>query len=280
MMPPEQVDSWLLPPEDLSLRGGLKGRLAGEFCLLESQVDALTRCLDKQASPAIRPLCLKMLAEMKQSLAVLERLADNAADLARGTALGSRPVTEPVPQCDLAEYLEAFSACANEELAVYRRPLRVELGQMPAMLWVRMDEIFLDGILGNLISNAVACGGAHVRLFCTPERKLIYEDDSRGLDAAGLALLRDGVLDQRLLDTGATGLLIVRAYAAALGWTLACPAQPQGGGVRLEFSLPPCEPDPGRILLEDDTLSRHLRCERLHRGMQRELTSLAAAETE
>ena len=42
MMPPEQVDSWLLPPEDLSLRGGLKGRLAGEFCLLESQVDALT----------------------------------------------------------------------------------------------------------------------------------------------------------------------------------------------------------------------------------------------
>ena len=53
MMPPEQVDSWLLPPEDLSLRGGLKGRLAGEFCLLESQVDALTRCLDKQASPAI-----------------------------------------------------------------------------------------------------------------------------------------------------------------------------------------------------------------------------------
>ena len=257
MMPPEQVDSWLLPPEDLSLRGGLKGRLAGEFCLLESQVDALTRCLDKQASPAIRPLCLKMLAEMKQSLAVLERLADNAADLA-----------------------EAFSACANEELVVYRRPLRVELGRMPAMLWVRMDEIFLDGILGNLISNAVACGGAHVRLFCTPERKLIYEDDSRGLDAAGLALLRDGVLDQRLLDTGATGLLIVRAYAAALGWALACPAQPQGGGVRLEFSLPPCEPDPGRILLEDDTLSRHLRRERLHRGMQRELTALAAAETE
>ena len=148
------------------------------------------------------------------------------------------------------------------------------------MLWVRMDEIFLDGILGNLISNAVACGGAHVRLFCTPERKLIYEDDSRGLGAAGLALLRDGVLDQRLLDTGATGLLIVRAYAAALGWALACPAQPQGGGVRLEFSLPPCEPDPGRILLEDDTLSRHLRCERLHRGMQRELTALAAAETE
>ena len=88
------------------------------------------------------------------------------------------------------------------------------------------------------------------------------------------------MLDQRLLDTGATGLLIVRAYAAALGWALACPAQPQGGGVRLEFSLPPCEPDPGRILLEDDTLSRHLRRERLHRGMQRELTALAAAETE
>ena len=133
-------------------------------------------------------------------------------------------MTEPVPQRDLAEYLEAFSACANEELAVYRRPLRVELGRMPAMLWVRMDEIFLDGILGNLISNAVACGGAHVRLFCTPERKLIYEDDSRGLDAAGLALLRDGVLDQRLLDTGATG-----------------PADRAGvcGGARVDACLPP-----------------------------------------
>ena len=186
-----------------------------------------------------------MLAEMKQSLAVLERLADNAADLARGTALGSRPVTEPVPQRDLAEYLEAFSACANEELAVYRRPLRVELGQMPAMLWVRMDEIFLDGILGNLISNAAACGGAHVRLFCTPERKLIYEDDSRGLDAAGLALLRDGVLDQRLLDTGATGLLIVRAYAAALGWTLACPRSRRAAGCGWNFRCPPVSRTPG-----------------------------------
>ena len=40
MMPPEQVDSWLLPPEDLSLRGGLKGRLAGEICLLETSFNS------------------------------------------------------------------------------------------------------------------------------------------------------------------------------------------------------------------------------------------------
>lgn len=267
---------WQSPEEKLALRGGLKGRLAGEFCLLQAQADALTRQLDQYAPDPVRSTALDILVEMKKSLAVVERLADHAATLALGRT-AARYRRAPADRiCDLIGYLQAFAACANEELAASHSKMRVELLKEVGSFWVAADEALLDDFLANLISNAAANGATRVLLHCTQQKHLVYEDDSRGPEDWAADLLRDGRVDQRIVEGGFVGLLIVRMAFESLGWGLIWPEQPQGGGLRLEF-CPVVEElektTPPVILLEDDTIKLYIREQRLHRVLQRELVA-------
>ena len=70
---------WLSEEDHLALRGGLKGRMAKEFCVLQGQSEALYRYMDCHAPEPLRSAGMKTLAEMRQSITVLERLAKSAA---------------------------------------------------------------------------------------------------------------------------------------------------------------------------------------------------------
>ena len=69
---------WLSEEDCLALRGGLKGRMAKEFCVLQGQSEALYRYMDCHAPEPLRSAGMKTLAEMRQSITVLERLAKSA----------------------------------------------------------------------------------------------------------------------------------------------------------------------------------------------------------
>ena len=85
-------------------------------------------------------------------------------------------------------------------------------------------------------------------LTLSPDRTLRYADNGPGMDpAAARALLEQGRPTAELLDRGALGLLLVREYAAALGWQITVE---QGAGLRLCFRLPP-QPDPAGLVLQD-----------------------------
>lgn len=268
-----QVPSWLSPEEELALRSGLKGRLASEFCLLQGRADALTRYLEKRAPAPVRDLGVKLLAEMKQSIATLERLSDSAADLALGAFMDPGAEGKTAQPVELVEFVGDFAACANEELAAAHNPLRVTV-QTNGLLWTKAEVPLLTVLLANLLSNAARGGARHAVFRCTADRQLHYKDDGRGLNQVATQLLRDGILDQSLADNGGIGLLLIRQYAAAMGWTPLCPPQSSEQGTDLSFQLPPFQPDADCFLLEDDTLTRQMRQEQFHRLLQRELAAM------
>lgn len=267
-----QAPSCLQPEEELALHSGLKGRLAGEFCLLQGRVDALTRYLERRAPAPVRELGVKLLTEMKQNITTLERLSDSAADLAIGAFLEPSSEGKPAPPIELVEYLSEFVACANEELAAVHNPLRI-VAQGTGLLWTRAETSPLTVMLANLLSNASKNGARKALLRCEPDRRLYYDDDGRGLNEAAVQLLRNGVLEQGLLDNGGVGLLLVRQYAGSMGWTLLCPQQSNEQGTHLAFQLPPFQANLDYFLLEDDTLNRQIRQEQLHRLLQKEFAA-------
>ena len=69
------------------LSGGLWGRFAQSFCVLQGDLDALERVLYQRADPALRAELLPLLRDMACRLPSLERLANQTADIAIGSAL-------------------------------------------------------------------------------------------------------------------------------------------------------------------------------------------------
>ena len=111
-------------PEELALRGGLQGRMAGGFGALQSSVDALQRYLACNAPPQLRQTALDLLDDMTGRIAQLYRLSCNAARLAAGA--GMRGADEAAP-LELSGYLSALAGCANEELAMRGFAARIRL---------------------------------------------------------------------------------------------------------------------------------------------------------
>ena len=97
-------------PEELALRGGLQGRMAGGFGALQSSVDALQRYLACNAPPQLRQTALDLLDDMTGRIAQLYRLSCNAARLAAGA--GMRGADEAAP-LELSGYLSARKAPAR-----------------------------------------------------------------------------------------------------------------------------------------------------------------------
>nr|WP_317402252.1 HAMP domain-containing sensor histidine kinase [uncultured Gemmiger sp.] len=254
-------------PENYDLlRGGLKGRLAEDFCVLQGTVDALTRYLEQQAPEPVRSTGLDTLQEMSRRIRRLERLADNAADLALGSQL--RRLRAPLP-LELTGHLQSFCACAQEELAACGHPARVQLQDETADgLWLEADDALVNSLLANLVSNSVRAGADAVDLTCTADRCLIYRDNGPGADPAVLELLMGDSISGKLLNCGGTGLLLVREYAAALGWSVQAAAE-ENTGFAVTFALPEHCPDPSQLVLADDSgqkeQARALCRYRLHR---------------
>ena len=63
----------------------------------------------------------------------------------------------------------------------------------------------------------------------------------------------------RLLEQGGLGLPLIRAYAAAMGWTFTVE---EGPGMTLRFALPPCSVDLGNMVLESTTAPQVQRAQR------------------
>lgn len=237
-------------PENCDLlRGGLKGRLAEDFCVLQGTVDALTRYLEQQAPEPVRSTGLDTLREMSRRIQRLERLADNAADLALGSQL--RRLRAPLP-LELSGHLRSFCACAREELAACGHPAQIRLqDETENGLWLEADDALINSLLANLVSNSVRAGADTVELTCTADRCLRYRDNGPGADDAVMELLTGDAVSGTLLHSGGTGLLLVREYAEALGWKLQGKTE-NTAGFALDFMLPQYCPDPSQLVLAND----------------------------
>lgn len=226
--------------QEYALRGGLKGRFAGDFCVLQSSIEALSRYLETQTTPEVCRTAQEMLGEMTRRVIRLERLADNAAELALGGALGQNRSFRLV---ELQAYLDRFCDCVAEELVL--NGLSVRLGWQrneDGDFYLQGDPGLMDALLANLVSNSAAQHCSEILLRCesgaSPDamRWLLYRDNGPGLGAEGRLLLEQGALSRSLIEQGGTGLLLVRQYADALGWQIRLEQEP---GFGLRFGLPP-----------------------------------------
>lgn len=267
----ERPNDHILTENGDPLRGGLKGRLAEDFCVLQGTVDALTRYLEQQAPEPVRSTGLDSLREMSRRIQRLERLADNAADLALGAQLRQ---LRPALPLELVEHLRALCACAEEELTACGHATRLMLrDETPAGLWLEADDALVNSLLANLVSNSVRSGADKVELTCTADRHLVYRDNGPGPDPAVRALLIEGAVSTDLLNRGATGLLLVREYAAALGWTPE-PAEGENTGFGVAFALPQHCPDPSLLVLADDAKSREHKQALCRHRLRREFSAV------
>lgn len=253
--------------ENALLHGGLRGRMAGAFCTLQSSVDALQRYLANSASPDVYDTARTMLEEMTDRIAALERLSGNAAELACGVMTRGAEELSPL---ELTGYLNETAACVNEELAIRGFAARLIVEKNAEPLWVLATTGLVDGIVVNLLSNLLqAQPGSKMYLTPGPGRTLLYRDEGPGLQKeTAVALLEQGKAPLRLRDNGSIGLLLVREYAQAMGWTVR--VEP-GEGLCIRFAFPDFEMPAARQALWDAAAENRTRTGLLASRLNREL---------
>lgn len=246
--------------EEYALRGGLKGRFAGDFCVLQSSIEALSHYLETQTTPEVCRAAQQMLQEMDQRVIRLERLADHAAELALGGSLGASRSFRLV---ELQGYLERFCSCVAEELVLNGLPVQLDWQREAEQpLYFRADPGLMDALLANLVSNSASQHCSRIALRCETGadaetmRWLCYRDDGPGLGEEGRLLLEQGALSRTLLEQGATGLLLVRQYADALGWKICLE---DGPGFAVRFELPPFQLEKALEVMRSDAGERQER---------------------
>lgn len=253
--------------ENALLHGGLRGRMAGAFCTLQSSVDALQRYLANSATPDVYDTARAMLEEMTDRIAALERLSGNAAELACGVLTRGAEELSPL---ELTGYLNETAACVNEELAIRGFGARLIVENTAEPLWVMATTGLVDGIVVNLLSNLLqAQPGSKMYLTPGPGRTLLYRDEGPGLQKeTAVALLEQGKPPLRLRDNGSIGLLLVREYAQAMGWTVH--VEP-GEGLCIRFEFPDFEMPAARRALWDAAAENRTRTGLLASRLNREL---------
>lgn len=253
--------------ENALLHGGLRGRMAGAFCTLQSSVDALQRYLANSATPDVYDTARAMLEEMTDRIAALERLSGNAAELACGVLTRGAEELSPL---ELTGYLDETAACVNEELAIRGFATRLIVEKSTEPLWVMATTGLVDGIVVNLLSNLLqAQPGSKMYLTPGPGRTLLYRDEGPGLQKeTAVALLEQGKPPLHLRDNGSIGLLLVREYAQAMGWTVH--VEP-GEGLCIRFEFPDFEMPAARRALWDAAAENRTRTSLLASRLNREL---------
>lgn len=201
------------------LSGGLWGRFAQSFCVLQGDLDALERVLYQRADPALRAELLPLLRDMACRLPSLERLANQTADIAIGSALRTVHRQDAL---DLAFLLEELAQDANTELAHRGMTAAVELELKTDSVPFVGDSSLVCAIMVNLLSNALgAKADARVRWTLTGTA-LICRDDGPGLPEDAWRTLLENSRGAGWMDHGGTGLLLIRKYADCLGWAITC----------------------------------------------------------
>lgn len=229
----------------LALRGGLQGRMALSFDMLENTLEVLQCRLDDTTNASDQEDIAALLAAAREELCDLRRLSRHTVHAA---CVGLRePELYPM---ELAGTLRDMCDFCSRDLQSMGSCVEIKLTCEPGVqiLPTMGDTRLVVRILGNLLSNAMEAGAQHIRLHLY-ENKLVCADDGCGLPPDALSLLNTGESAARLEQCGATGLREIRRCAEAMGWQIRAL---QGQGTQLEFTLPPCTVDIGSLLLESD----------------------------
>lgn len=250
----------------LRLQGGVRGRFARSFSVLQGAVNVLERYLQHHTNGAVQDDAEPLFESIYEQIDTLQHLSGNAVDLLTGTVLHDPQLLQPM---DVAAFLRDFCAEANSELACQNAPARITL-DLPAELelYLPASETLLSALLVNLVTNSVqARRDTSVTLRGTAGA-LRYSDTGPGPDAGALALLRGETVSLDMLRQGRMGLLVATVCAQDLGWQLD-PCGPQENGFALEMRLPRPMAAPAAALhsaLESEALRA-----RLQRLLRREL---------
>ncbi|MCE4557706.1 sensor histidine kinase [Roseateles cellulosilyticus] len=131
--------------------------------------------------------------------------------------------------------------------------LELEASGLDAPAWVRGDAALIEGLLGNLLDNALrygrpAEGGGCLRVDLSragARTLLTVSDDGPGLDPAACASLtsrwRQGPEGRRLGQGAGLGLAIVQRYAALMQAHFRLDAGPAGRGLGAVVAFPSCQ---------------------------------------
>lgn len=250
----------------MALRGGLRGRFRNSFHLLENAFEVLDDQMVHSVTPTEYDTLRPLLQEIREQLLTLQRLGEHAADAAIAPVL--RQTCSPRPM-ELLGRLRELAELLNEILLQESvdATVRVETDNGLSALLTMGDDTLLHGLLTNLISNSLASDGAVViTLSCSPGQ-FCYLDNGPGLPEDAVALLEGGTWSKRLLEQGGLGLPLIRAYAAAMGWTFTVE---KAEGTCLRFKLPECSLDLGSVVLEA-AADRTAKRERCRKDLYREL---------
>lgn len=250
----------------MALRGGLRGRFRQSFHLLENAFevldDRMAHCVTPTEYETLRPL----LQQITEQLLSLQRLGEHAADAAVAPVL--HRVCAPRPM-ELLGQLRELAGMLREILLqeAVDASVTVEAPEDLQILLTMGDDTLLNGLLANLVSNSLAAGTpVQITLSCTPGQ-FCYRDSGPGLPEDAAALLEGGAWSERLLKQGGLGLPLIRAYAAAMDWTLSVE---RGGGTCIRFALPPCAVDLGGMVLES-AAGTHAQRDHRRRALWQEL---------
>lgn len=253
-----------------ALRGGLQGRFRNSFHMLEAALEVLDDQMACNLTPAQYDALRPMFAQISGQLRLLRRLGEHAADAAIAPVLHQTCTPQPI---ELLSQLRETEQIFNEIVAQAKIDavacLEADEG-VQAMLTMG-DPALLDGLLANLFSNSLAAQQPmRITLACMPGA-FLYRDNGPGLPPDAAEFLRTGVWSDRLLEQGGLGLPLIRAYAQAMGWTLAVQDTP---GMALRFALPDCDMPLGSMVLESDAAAQGRQWRR--QRLQEELAPLLA----
>lgn len=251
------------------LYGGLRGRFAQSFCVLQGDLDAIERVLLQRADPSLRRELLPLLRDVACRLPALERLADQTAEIALGSAMRTVHRQEAM---DLAVLMEELTMDINNELSRRGSAAAVALEKTRESVPVVGDSSLICALFSNILSNALgAKSDAHLSWKLTGE-SLICRDDGPGLPEAYWPLLLAQPQQADLPFHAGTGLLLIRQYADCLGWTIV--RQEDG----ICFQMPPF-PEEQRMMLSSVSGGQLAR-EQARHAVCRELDALQMRETE
>lgn len=257
--------------ELMALRGGLRGRFRRSFDSMENAFEVLQDRLEHTVSPAAQAELLPVLQELQVQLLCLRRLGDQASDAATAALLHGTCTPKAI---DLLGQLREICEILREEAARYALPLTITLQADGAdILPTAGDASLLNGLMVNLISNALAANrSAAVTLTCAPGQ-FLYRDNGPGLPDDARALLCEGRWSARLLHAGGLGLPLIAAYAEAMNWKLTVG---DGPGTQLVFTLPDAPPLDNLMLTSPTEQMAERQSRRL--TLRRELAVLAATD--
>ncbi|WP_376089321.1 sensor histidine kinase [Roseomonas sp. CCTCC AB2023176] len=182
-----------------------------------------------------------LLEVAEEETARLGRYIANILEMVRIENGEIRPRREPV---DVTEALEAVAARLSRATG---RAIATAIE--PHLPQPRLDAVLLDGVLGNLLDNALKFSGPEGRVTVTarragPEVVIGVEDDGPGIPTEDLHRVFDpfhrvGRTDRITAGTG-LGLAICRGLVHAMGGRIAAesPIGAGGRGTRMTLRFP------------------------------------------